>query len=122
MITLSLNICSNLFQSFNYRNSKDILNRTIYAVASDLKYNIPFDDISSILEKGEKNYSLSLKTIGELADRSVFELSSTNSRESYIKLSLKSIDNLNILIQVQAKYYDLEIKEEILKSRWMDEE
>lgn len=121
VISMSLTICSESIKSVILRKNKDIINKTIYAVGSDLRYNISFEEIIRDLEFGEKIYSFNIDTIKELQYTPITELEEYNGEENYLKLSLKSSDNVSLLIGIQCKYNDLMVYEEVVKSRWMDE-
>ena len=107
--------------SINGREKKDLVNRTMYTIASDIRYNIAFYEVCNKLISGDKYYSISSTTIKDLKNNDVFKLDKSEDVRNYIKLSLVSLNEISIVIRVEINYDGISLCENVLKSRWMDE-
>ena len=93
----------------------------MYTIASDIRYNIPFSQVCNELISGDRYYTISSTIMKELKNKNVFKLDSNGVSENYIKISLVSLNEINIMIKVEINYEGIKLCKDVLKSRWMDE-
>lgn len=120
-ISVSLN---SIIQQIKCSNSEDENSRDNYsikAVCSEIKYNVTYDKILTLLISGNKSIKYSndfaLKIIN--TDLTAFESPESEDKKISIEKISENEEYLNLKITIQND--ENKIEQEIIKARWMDE-
>lgn len=121
IISLTLSISSRLIISVKDRKDKVNMRESMYAICSELKYNVSFAEIEEKLSGGSKKFRYSNTLLKDLLDRDILSLENgLDESESFEILILEKVQDL-IKLKITIKYNGEIISQEIIKAEWMDE-
>lgn len=119
-ISISYKIC--FFAEKTSIKNKEIFDKreTVNAVCNEIKYNIPFDELTNILEDGNIFIKYDKKLLDNLKEKPLMNLVSNEIDDENIIISLKDKSNERLLIKVELYNEEKVLGQEVVKGRWMD--
>lgn len=121
-ISLSVKVVNYQMKMLKREKTYEIMSMSLLSVENEIKYNISFEELTWIFNDKkviEINYdNLFLE---ELLKENLFDLKKKHSEDQWLKICLIYKDNDEIKINTMIKYDDCILKEDMIKTRWMDE-
>lgn len=118
---IMLSFVSSLLSSYNNREIVEMMNRDIYSISCEIKYNNDFDKLNERIAKEEYYIKYDKNFISRLSEDDIFSLERGKNNIGYVKLKIINNQDNIIKLNIQIKFKDKVIEEEIEKARWMDE-
>lgn len=119
-ITASLFVFRSTIESINKRNILSNMNRSIYSVESEIRYNKTFNEIEDKL-KDDFYLDYNNDFLKNIKDKDIFKMDEDFHNDKYLMLKIIDKGNtflkINIIINFKGNY----IEREFYKDIWMDE-
>ena len=118
---ISLKISIDMYKSVSIRKSTILLREGLNSVCSDIKYNVAFDDINSILQSAQYQILYDDKFNEKMLENKLLDMDISNDDENYIRIGIIDYKEGQLKINVIGKYKGVEMEQIINKAPWMDE-
>ena len=119
-ITTSLFIFRSLLKTINKRKVLSDINRSIYALESEIRYNESFNEIE---ERLKKDFCIKYNNefLKNMEGKDIFHMDNNYKNNEYLKLKIKEKGKTYMKIKVIIKFQNNYIEKEFYKGIWMDE-
>lgn len=121
MISTALSISTRFINSINERKNKENINESMYAICSELKYNVSLNKINDELISGSKVIKYDNNLLKDLLNKDLFAFEEDTYGDSILKIELIEKNESRVRLKIQIKYKGETLEQEIIKAEWMDE-
>lgn len=121
MISTALSISTRFINSINERKNKENINESMYAICSELKYNVSLNKINDELISGSKVIKYDNNLLKDLLNKDLFAFEEDAYGDSILKIELIEKNESRVRLKIQIKYKGETLEQEIIKAEWMDE-
>lgn len=121
MISTALSISTRFINSINERKDKENINESMYAICSELKYNVSLNKINDELISGSKVIKYDNNLLKDLLNKDLFAFEEDAYGDSILKIELIEKNESRVRLKIQIKYKGETLEQEIIKAEWMDE-
>lgn len=121
IISVALNIGTRLINSTESRRRKVVIDESMYAICSELKYNIRLNRIKEELISGSVTYKYDDDLLNKLINKDLLTLEHGFGEEDIFKIELIESNKALIRLRININYKGEILEEKIIKAEWMDE-
>jgi len=121
MISTALSISTRFINSINERKNKENINESMYAICSELKYNVSLNKINDELISGSKVIKYDNNLLKDLLNKDLFAFEEETNGDSILKIELIEKNESRVRLKILIKYNGETLEQEIIKAEWMDE-
>ena len=121
IISVALNIGTRLINSIESRRDKVVVEESMYAICSELKYNISLTKIKEELISGSVTYKYSTTLLNELLNEDLLTLERGFGEEDILKIEIIESNEALIRLKISINYKGEILEQQIIKAEWMDE-
>jgi hypothetical protein len=121
IISVALNIGTRLLNSIESRRDKVVIDESMYAICSELKYNISLTRIKEELISGSVTYKYNSTLLNQLLIEDLLTIEDGFGEEDILKIEIIESNEALIRLKISIKYKGEILEQQIIKAEWMDE-
>lgn len=119
-ITASLFVSRSMINSTSKRDILSNINRSIYAVESEIRYNKTFSETEESL-KNDFYLNYNNNFIKNIKEEDILNMDKNYTKDKYLMLKIIEKSTTHIKVKVIVNYKDNHVEKEFDKEIWMDE-
>ncbi|MDS0527321.1 hypothetical protein NNC19_16645 [Clostridium sp. SHJSY1] len=119
-IVCSFNIVKNLINSNQDRLMREQVNNSLYAICSEVKYNLLYKEIKNEITNKKLIISYDKNLLSTLENKSLLSLDRSIKENKKVEIELLEDKEDYMIIKVKIIYKGIEEEQNLLKAEWMD--
>lgn len=119
-IICAFSIVKNLVNSNEDRRIRDVVDLSLYAICSEVKYNVSFKEIKNEIKYKKLVINFDDNLLETLSSRPLLSMDRDGKDNEKIEIELKEDKEDYMIINIRIKFKGIEEEQSILKADWMD--
>lgn len=121
IISVALNIGTKLIISIESRRERVFIDESMYAICSELKYNISLTRIKEALKSGSVTYKYNSTLLSKLLVEDLLKQEHGFGEVDILKIEILESNDALIRLKISINYKGEILEQQIIKAAWMDE-